>query len=67
MEKQIITVEGMSCHHCEMAVQNAVLALLGVKKAKASFKKSQVILKLDTSLVSIEAIKSAINEIGYTA
>ena len=67
MEKQIITVKGMSCGHCEMAVKNAVMELEGVKKARASYKKGQVVVKFDAELVSPEQIKAAIVQTGYEA
>jgi len=67
MKKQVIAVEGMSCPHCEMAVQKSLLALTGVKKAKASWKKKQIIVKYDSSLVEIEQLKAAIVEAGYEA
>ncbi|MCL1831241.1 MAG: cation transporter [Oscillospiraceae bacterium] len=67
MEKQIIAVEGMSCPHCEMAVQQALMNLDGVKKVKASWKKKQVTVKMDLELVSIDKIKETINETGFQA
>lgn len=62
MEK-VLTVEGMTCMHCVMAVKNAVGALIGVKK---------VDVDLETKKVNVEGeglkdnlITEAIEEAGY--
>ena len=62
MEK-VLTVEGMTCMHCVMAVKNAVGALAGVKK---------VDVDLETKKVNVEGeglkdnlITEAIEEAGY--
>lgn len=39
MEKHEISVGGMACGHCEIAVQDAVRRLPGIKKVKASKRK----------------------------
>lgn len=65
MEKLSISVGGMSCMHCEMAVQNVIMSLDGVKKAKASWKKKSVVIKYDPSQVKVEDFKTAITEAGY--
>lgn len=65
MKKVILTVKGMSCGHCEKRVNEALLALNGVKKSKASSKKSEVVCLFDESVVSLEQIKAAITEAGY--
>lgn len=41
MEKIVISVEGMACGHCEIAIQEAVRKLPGIKKAKASKRKKR--------------------------
>jgi len=43
MEKIVLHVEGMACGHCEIAVQDAVRKLPGIKKVKAT--KRFIILK----------------------
>lgn len=67
MEKQVIPVGGMHCGHCEIAVQDAVRKLPGIKKIKASKRKKQAIIEFDADLVSIAEIKQAILGIGYEA
>ena len=34
-KEAILKVEGMTCHHCEMTVEKALLEVAGVKTAKA--------------------------------
>lgn len=60
----IINVEGMSCSHCEMAVQKAAESVQGVSSAKASAKKGIVKIKADTVDVT-DAVKAAIAEAGF--
>ena len=67
MKTETIRVEGMSCGHCEIAVQDAVRKLPGVKKAKANQRKKQAIVKYDETQVNTEQIISAIKESGYDA
>lgn len=65
MEKAKLRVEGMACGHCEIAVQDAVRKLPGIKKAKASKRKKEAVVDYDASLVSLEQIIAAINNTGY--
>lgn len=67
MTKEVISVSGMSCSHCEARVTAAVEALEGVKSCKASAKKSVAVVKFDPTLIQPEAIKEAIRAIGFTA
>lgn len=60
----IINVEGMSCSHCEMAVQKAAESVQGVSSAKASAKKGIVKIKADNTDVT-DAVKAAIIEAGF--
>ena len=65
MKKISLTVEGMSCEHCERAVTNA-LEDIGVTPVVVSAKKSLVEVEFDEGVVSLEAIKKEIVETGYT-
>jgi copper chaperone len=57
----------MSCGHCEIAVQDAVRKLPGVKKAKASKRRKEAVVEYDPELVTREQIAGAITAIGYDA
>jgi len=63
-ETKTITVLGMSCEHCEMRVQKAVMAVAGVLSAKASAKEKQVTVEVDAS-ADLDAVKTAIEDAGY--
>lgn len=65
MEKILLPVEGMTCGHCESAIQDAVRKLPGIKKVKASKHKKEAAVEYDPSLTSPEQIKKAINDTGY--
>ena len=65
MQKVSLTVEGMSCSHCELAIVNA-LEDLGVVAVKASAADSLVAIEFDENKLTLEAIKSEIVETGYT-
>ena len=60
-----LTVNGMNCGHCEKAVVNALIDL-GVSTAIASHKTNTVEIEYDPTVVTLEAIKAEIIEIGYT-
>ena len=66
-EKAVVHIEGMSCGHCVMRVEKGVAAMPGVKSAKVDLAKKEGTFEFDPSLVTTEAIKAKINEIGYKA
>ena len=63
MEK-VIRVDGMMCHHCEMRVENALLALDGVGSVKADHEEKEVIVTLEKD-VSDALLRSTIEKEGY--
>ena len=65
MESVKLRVDGMSCGHCEIAIQNAVHKLPGIKKVKASKRKKDVDVQYDDTLLSLNQIVCAINYTGY--
>jgi len=66
-EKAVVHIEGMSCGHCVMRVEKGVAAMPGVKSAKVDLGKKEGAFEFDPALVSADAIKTKINEIGYKA
>lgn len=64
MEK-VFMIEGMMCSNCEKRVNNAVTALDGVSECKASASENHATVVFDSSKVSEDQIKEAIEEIGY--
>ncbi len=63
-DKATIGVSDMMCAHCEASVEKA-LAAVGVK-AKADHLKKEVAVQYDGAKISIDEIRSAIQEAGYT-
>lgn len=62
--KKMIRVDGMMCHHCEMRVENALLALDGVGSVKADHEKKEVRVTLEKD-VSDALLRSTIEKEGY--
>ena len=62
MRKEI-KIEGMSCKHCVMHVTEALEEIDGVKNVKVSLEKQNAILEAEN--VNDEALKKAIEEVGY--
>jgi copper chaperone CopZ len=65
VENFTLSVEGMACGHCEIAIQDAVRKLPGIKKVKASKRKKEVVTKYDGALVNAEQIIDAVDGTGY--
>jgi copper chaperone len=61
--KKIVSIEGMSCNHCVMAVKNALNEIAGVKSVEVDLKgkKAEVI----GNSLDDEKIKEAIEDAGY--
>jgi len=66
-EMAVVHIEGMSCGHCVMRVEKGLAAMPGVKAAKVDLGKKEGTIEFDPALVTVEAIKAKINEIGYKA
>jgi len=66
MTRKVLEVNGMSCAHCKAAVEEAVGAVDGVEKVDADFRKNRVTVKLREEPGTLEKVKAAIAEAGYT-
>ena len=60
-----IHIEGMMCHHCEMAVQKALEAIDGVASAQADHEAGTATVTLNKK-VENEALKKAVEAEDYT-
>ena len=67
LEKHTITVEGMSCGHCENAIEKAVKALPGVQSATVDLVTKTLIIEFDISKTTLDQIKATVDEEGYQA
>ncbi|WP_311173237.1 heavy-metal-associated domain-containing protein [Halobellus ordinarius] len=61
---QTITVEGMSCGHCEQTVEDALQEVSGVTDASADRESGQANVDGDAD---VTALVQAIEDAGYTA
>ena len=57
-------VEGMSCGHCEMAAQKALLSVAGVVSAKADHMARKAVVEVDEK-VEDRLLREAIVKAGY--
>lgn len=60
--QQTLTVNGMTCGHCEAAIRNAILEL--DPQAKVVIDRPANTVQVDTTQ-SVEALAAAIREEGY--
>lgn len=61
--KQTITINGMSCNHCRMSAEKAILSVPGVTAATVDLNSKTAVVEGDASF---ESIQKAIEEIGFT-
>ena len=66
MTEKTFNVEGMSCGHCKAAVEGGLNELPGGESADADVAKGTVEVSYDEGTVSLEDLKAAIEEAGYT-
>lgn len=65
MEKMTVKVNGMTCAHCKMHVENAISSLEGVSEAKVSLEEGKADITYDPAKVTLDDIKAAVDEAGY--
>ncbi|MGM0851176.1 MAG: copper chaperone CopZ [Bacillota bacterium] len=65
MQKESLTVEGMSCGHCVKAIESSVAKLDGVKSVQVSLEDKKVEVEFDGSQVKLDDIKETIDDQGY--
>jgi copper chaperone len=66
MASQVLKVTGMSCAHCKAAVEKAVGGVTGVQKVDADFKGNRVTVSFQEAPGTLDKVKAAIEEAGYT-
>jgi copper chaperone len=65
MSKVVFKVDGMTCGHCKMTVENTLKALAGVDSVEVNLKKKTASVSFNESLCAIEAMKTALEAGGY--
>jgi copper chaperone len=63
--KATIRVTGMTCGHCEKAVEHALLTVPGVTFAAATREQQQVLVEFNPELTNEQALRQAIERSGY--
>lgn len=63
--KQVITVDGMRCGHCQQAVEGAVRALAGVRAADVDLAAKTLTVEFDEATVTLATIQEAVEEQGF--
>lgn len=66
MENITLSVEGMSCQHCVMAITNGVTQLDGVEEVKVNLEEASVFVSYNKNKIVLETIKETIEDLGYT-
>ena len=62
--KKTIFIEGMSCNHCKMRVENTLNELDGVTSASVQLDKKLAEVELSTD-ISNQVLTEAIDDIGF--
>ena len=57
-------VEGMSCGHCKMSIEEALLEVGGVEEAQVDLDGGTVAITYEESKVEVSKLKEAISEAG---
>lgn len=65
MTTEVFKIEGMSCSHCQAAVERAVKSLSGVKSVEVDLTSGKALVTYDPSKVKRDDIKEKIEEAGY--
>ena len=65
MEKQQLTVNGMSCGYCVKTIETFVGKLNGVSHVKVHLGIGKVDVEYDSSVVSLDVIEETIEDVGY--
>lgn len=60
-----LKVEGLSCSHCQAAIEKAVGGLRGVEKVAVNLEAKEVKVEYNPDLITLDAIKNTIIEEGY--
>ncbi|GHU82109.1 copper-translocating P-type ATPase [Clostridia bacterium] len=65
MNKEIITVGGMTCAACSGRIEKAVAKLAGITTASVNLATEKLTVEYDEALLSLDEIKNTVIKIGY--
>lgn len=60
-----LNVQGMTCGHCKASVEGALKKLDGVTAAEVDLTAGNVAVTYDEAIVTVDAMKEAIEDQGY--
>ena len=63
----VIRIEGMHCHKCERAIQQALASRTGVHEVEVDFNSGQASVLFDHSAISIAELMQTVRDVGYDA
>lgn len=67
MQTILLSVEGMTCSGCEIAIENSLIRLEGVSHADASHTEGTATVTFDPGKVNIDNLRKAVEGAGYQA
>lgn len=67
METVRLVIEGMTCSHCQAAVETALRNQRGVRSATVHLQDGSAEVEYDPASVSTEQLTTAVEEEGYAA
>lgn len=67
MKKAVLQLETLVCPSCSMKIEGALKSIIGIDKESISvlFNASKVKLSFDETQVNVDAMKAAINKVGF--
>ena len=65
MIKQTFQVSGMHCTNCAMNLERLEDELPGIRQVSANYKKEQMTVEYDETVVGLSAIAEAVSQKGY--
>ena len=65
MQTKVLVVEGMSCGHCQQAVETAALAVAGVQKAAVNLADKTLTVTFDEGQFQLTELVAAIEDTGF--
>lgn len=62
--RKVISIEGMTCGHCAMHVEEALKELDGVKSAEVNLEAKTATVEIDHEIAD-QKLKAAVEDAGY--
>lgn len=64
-EKITLKIQGMECPNCAMTLEGIEDELAGVLFAEASYRKEELVVEYEESILNLEQIKAEVKRLGY--